>query len=69
MGAKLKVAGLLAVGALAGALLEDLLVDHRGGRRGFPRAIVAELRRLQQFHDRGRVEPEGWWGALRRTLG
>ncbi len=55
--------------AKSGALLEDLLVDHRGGRRGFPRAIVAELRRLQQFHDGGRVEPEGWWGALRRTLG
>ncbi len=55
--------------ARSAALLEDLLVDHRGGRRGFPRAIVNELQRLREFNDGGRTEPEGWWGTLRRTLG
>jgi hypothetical protein len=50
-------------------VLEDLLVDHRGGRRGFPRPIELELRRLRDFNDHGRSEGEGgWWSALRRNL-
>lgn len=51
-------------------VLEDLLVDHRGGRRGFPRPIQAELQRLREFNDHGRhTDPrEGWWSALRRNL-
>jgi hypothetical protein len=51
-------------------LLEDLLVDRRGGREGFPRAIVAELRRLREFNDRHRSEtaPGGLWSAVQRSL-
>ena len=49
--------------------LEDLLVDHRGGRRGFPRPIELELRRLRDFNDHGRADGDtGWWTALRRNL-
>jgi len=33
-------------------LLEDLLVDKRGGRQGFPREIVAELLFLGELHTR-----------------
>jgi hypothetical protein len=48
--------------ALAGQVLEDLLTDRRGGRAGFPKPVVAELRRLREYHDRGRTEPAraGW---------
>jgi hypothetical protein len=51
-------------------VLEDLLVDRRGGREGFPRAVVVELRRLREFNDRQRTEAPtgGFWGALERTL-
>jgi hypothetical protein len=51
-------------------VLEDLLVDHRGGRRGFPRPIELELRRLRSHNDQGRPgsSGEGWWTSLRRTL-
>ena len=31
-------------------VLDDLLVDRRGGRTGFSESIVAELRRLRQFN-------------------
>jgi hypothetical protein len=37
-------------------LFEDLLTDRRGGRRGFPPVIVAELRQLQSLH-RNRRRP------------
>jgi hypothetical protein len=30
-------------------VFEDLLVDRRGGRQGFPRAVVQELRRLRDL--------------------
>jgi hypothetical protein len=55
---------------LAEQVLDDLLVDRRGGREGFPPAIVAELRRLREFNDRQRNEPpaQGFWAALRHTL-
>lgn len=55
---------------LTESVLEDLLVDQRGGRRGFPRPIALELRRLREFNDRGRAggAPDTWWSALRRTL-
>ena len=38
------------------ALFEDLLNDRRGGRRGFPPVVVAELRQLQSLH-RNRRRP------------
>ena len=36
--------------ALCEQMFDDLLVDHRGGRAGFPRPVVAELRRLRDYH-------------------
>jgi hypothetical protein len=33
---------------------DDLLVDRRGGRRGFPETVLAELRRLRHFSVRYR---------------
>ena len=55
---------------LAGQVLEDLLTDRRGGRTGFPKAVVAELRRLREYHDRGRQEPPrlGWLQRLRHPF-
>jgi hypothetical protein len=32
-------------------VLDDLLIDHRGGRTGFPPIIAQELLRLQAFHE------------------
>lgn len=49
-------------------LLQDLLVDRRGGRRGFPLPVVRELQRLREFNGQQRVEtrPEGWWDRVTR---
>lgn len=33
-------------------VFNDLLVDHRGGRKGFASPIAAELLRLQALHER-----------------
>jgi len=38
----------------AGQVLEELLVDQRGNRRGFPRPVELELRRLRDLNERGR---------------
>jgi hypothetical protein len=43
--------------ALTAQTLEDLLVDRRGGRRGFPAPVQRELRRLQEFNAAQRAEP------------
>ena len=34
---------------LTDQVFDDLLTDRRGGREGFPRAVVVELRRLRDF--------------------
>ena len=57
--------------ALGTQVLDDLLVDRRGGREGFPRTVQRELQRLQEFRggDRARAaEPvdSGLWGRLGR---
>jgi hypothetical protein len=54
--------------ALSAQVLEDLLVDRRGGRRGFPPAVVRELQRLREFNDQQRVEmqPETLWETVSR---
>jgi hypothetical protein len=44
-----RIAWCWADAALADQVLDDLLTDRRGGREGFPRAIVVELRRLREF--------------------
>jgi hypothetical protein len=44
-------------------LLDDLLNDRRGGRRGFPKAIALELRRLRDFSQRQQPD-EGGGGYL-----
>jgi hypothetical protein len=56
--------------ALASQVLEDLLTDRRGGRTGFPKPVVAELRRLREYHDRGRHEPQhaGWLERLKHPF-
>jgi len=53
------------------ALLEELLEDRRGGRRGFPPGVVRELRRLREFNLQQRVETveERWWERLGRVVG
>ena len=40
--------------AVTEAVLDDLLVDHRGGRKGFPAQIAVELLRLQSVHEERR---------------
>ena len=35
------------------ALMADLLIDHRGGRKGFPEAILRELRALHNYYHKG----------------
>jgi hypothetical protein len=54
--------------AQSAALLDDLLCDRRGGRRGFPSTVVRELKRLQEFNAQQRVElrPEGLGERLSR---
>ena len=54
---------------LASQVLDDLLVDRRGGREGFPRSVLRELQRLQQFNDQPRTErrDEGLWQRLGRA--
>jgi hypothetical protein len=32
-------------------LLQDLLIDHRGGREGFPPDVVEEVALLYEYHD------------------
>ena len=56
---------------LSAQMLDDLLEDRRGGRRGFPPAVVRELQRLRDFNGQQRIEPrgEGLWGAVTRSLG
>lgn len=56
---------------LSSQLLDDLLQDRRGGRRGFCAAINRELKRLQDFNAQQRVEarPEGLWQAVARHAG
>lgn len=53
------------------AVLDDLLVERRGGRRGFPPAVRRELLRLREFNDQHRVESgsEDFWSAAGRVLG
>jgi hypothetical protein len=56
---------------LSRQVLQDLLVDRRGGRRGFAPGIVRELQRLREFNDQQRMElhEETWAQALRRVVG
>jgi len=49
-------------------LLDDLLTDRRGGRQGFPKLVVQELRRLRELGDRA-MEPAqaaGYLDAVRQ---
>jgi len=56
---------------ISGQLLDDLLQDRRGGRRGFGAAINRELKRLQDFNALQRVDipPAGWWQSVARRVG
>jgi hypothetical protein len=57
--------------ALSEQILEDLLVDRRGGRLGFSPVVVRELQRLRDFNAQQRVEPPAlsWWATLEQSLG
>ena len=49
---------------LADRLFDDLLVDKRGGRKGFPPPVLAELRLLRDFNATRRPAPpqnDGVW--------
>ncbi len=67
-----RVANALAAGwsdvAQTALLLDELLSDNRGGRRGFPTAVTRELKRLREFNVQHRLElhPEGVGEALLR---
>lgn len=55
------------------AVLDDLLTDRRGGRRGFPRPVQLELQRLRGLCAEGGVAPSpgrapGCLDALRQRL-
>jgi len=50
------------------SILDDLLTDRRGGRAGFPAAVVHELRRLREYNHRigESGQPPGYLELLRR---
>jgi hypothetical protein len=52
-------------------LLDDLLNDRRGGRRGFSAPLVRELQRLREFNAQQRVElsAEPFWDRAARAVG
>ncbi len=52
-------------------LLDELLHDRRGGRRGFPTPVVRELQRLAQFNVQQRNDPQGdgWWTSFGKFAG
>lgn len=37
---------------LTDLVLDDLLIDRRGGRQGFPAAVLADLLMLRELHER-----------------
>ncbi len=45
--------------------LFDLLIDHRGGRQGFPQAVQSELLALRTFLDEMHVDTSSAQNALR----
>ena len=45
--------------ALCDQVFDDLLVDRRGSRRGFPRGVVIELRRLRDYAAERKSDPVG----------
>lgn len=55
----------------AAQMLDELLNDRRGGRRGFARAVVRELQRLREFNAQQRVEvgAEPFWDRAARAVG
>ena len=52
-------------------LLDDLLADRRGGRRGFAPTVMRELKRLREFNAQQRVEvsAEPFWDRAARAVG
>lgn len=55
---------------LADSVLKDLLMDKRGGRRGFPRVIAAELENLCELNARRfreKAEEEDVWAPSRQA--
>lgn len=50
-------------------VLDDLLQDQRGGRKGFPQVVVRELQRLRECDiDSGTIDPgPPWWRAMMKA--
>jgi hypothetical protein len=66
-----RIAWCWADAALTEQVLDDLLTDRRGGRRGFPAPIARELQRLRAFNTQHRAENghEGILGMVGRVAG
>ena len=66
-----RIAWCWADAGLREAVLDDLLVDRRGGRQGFAPIIVRELQRLREFNAQQRVEvsAEGLLARAARVVG
>jgi len=41
------------------AVLDELMIDHRGGRLGFPRMVALELVRLHRLHEKRLTPSDG----------
>ena len=66
-----RIAWCWADAGLSEAVLDDLLVDRRGGRQGFAPIVVRELQRLRDFNAQQRVEvsAEGLLARAARVVG
>jgi hypothetical protein len=61
--------------ALCAQVFDDLLLDRRGGRQGFPRPVVLELRRLRDYREQRPAAESaaparrGFWDLVRHPFG
>lgn len=55
--------------SLVDGYFEDLLVDKRGGRRGFPTGITQELARLRAYRQRDADLPDTFFGEPDPVVG
>lgn len=55
-----RIAWCWADASLREQVLDDLLVDRRGGRQGFPAPMVRELQRLREFQAAGSGAGSRW---------
>ncbi len=65
-----RVAGCWGDPLLRQQMLDELLHDRRGGRRGFPACVVRELQRLRDFDASTGNDVPGppWWRAMVKAV-